>query len=984
MVQQSEKTEGNTVAAETKKSPKKRAVTKRKKKSTTASSSSATTTRRQRVKRTRPASQSAAAAAKSKTESGDAPIDDATVTVAKVSADDSSPSPANSGATNDASNQAEKPTTRSRTLKRAKPRAASSANADAIPEGVARKSGIRRKKPSSQGASATTVIARSEAGSVSANETSIPGQNAPTAQKSKEPFGAGIVRDRGTSADGPKPGDATSRTAPPVESKLGNVGSDRASDNRSNPDVTTSATSTAATSSAGPSAESETKAIKKKSRRTRGGKAKRMRAATAANTATAANRVKDESPESGSRESGSPGPESKSSSAQGVGQVADHAAHAGETEEERTARIVLKRRPVRRARRSKSRSKSETNFEAKSETQSSPAANAAPATQAKAVPPTPAKDEERKSPGTEVPSELAADSTDQPRKSNSTRNRRRRRGQGKSAQQPTPVVAEDPTEDEEEIFVDAEVSDDITVITDDSPVEKAQSEGREMIINSTAGAECRIAILHDGRLEEIYIERQSAASHVGNIYKGKITNVESSIQAAFVDFGLAKNGFLHISDVLPKYFPNKADATEDVGKKVPRRDRPPIQKCFRRGDEVIVQVAKEGVGTKGPTLTTYLSIPGRFVVMMPGMSKLGVSRRIEDDADRKAMRDLLSQLSMPDGMGFILRTAGLNRNKRELQSDLNYLNRLWKTVEKRIKSQATPCELYQESDLVIRTIRDVYSSDFKRIVVDDLSVAVKAKDFLRIAMPRTQGAVVAYQKHEPIFHHYGIEQEIQRIYSRHVPLPSGGSIVIDSTEAMVAIDVNSGKYRDQNDAEETAYRINIEAAEEIARQLRLRDLGGLVVCDFIDMRQDRHKRAVEKALRDALKLHKERARILRMSKFGLIEMTRQRQGPSIKRSVFVDCRHCSGSGLVKTAESMSLEVLRVLQLLTHRGDVAQVAVSVAPDVCALVLNQQRAFLHYLESKTHKSISILPDPTFTNDEVSYKCIDDRGMPLRIEV
>ncbi|GJM24345.1 MAG: ribonuclease E [Phycisphaerae bacterium] len=600
------------------------------------------------------------------------------------------------------------------------------------------------------------------------------------------------------------------------------------------------------------------------------------------------------------------------------------------------------------------------------------------------TPRAPSKTDESKAPvadGDAAPEE-------RPRKSTSTRNRRRRRGKGKSttktttaAKSTTPASVE-PTEEVEPVSL--EISDDISVITDDTPKEKGPSEGREMIINSTAGAECRIAILHAGRLEEIYIERQSAASHVGNIYKGKITNVESSIQAAFVDFGLAKNGFLHISDVLPKYFPNKADATEDVGKKVPRRDRPPIQKCFRRGDEVIVQVAKEGVGTKGPTLTTYLSIPGRFVVMMPGMSKLGVSRRIEDDADRKAMRDLLGQLSMPDGMGFILRTAGLNRNKRELQSDLNYLNRLWKTVEKRIKSQPTPCELYQESDLVIRTIRDVYSSDFKRIVVDDPRVAMKAKDFLRIAMPRTQGAVVAYQKHEPIFHHYGIEQELQRIYSRHVPLRSGGSIVIDSTEAMVAIDVNSGKYRDQNDAEETAYRINIEAAEEIARQLRLRDLGGLVVCDFIDMRQDRHKRAVEKALRDALKLHKERARILRMSKFGLIEMTRQRQGPSIKRSVFVDCRHCSGSGLVKTAESMSLEVLRVLQLLTHRQDVAQITVSVAPDVCALVLNQQRSFLHHLESKTQKSISILPDPTFTNDEVSYKSVDNRGMPLRIDV
>lgn len=510
------------------------------------------------------------------------------------------------------------------------------------------------------------------------------------------------------------------------------------------------------------------------------------------------------------------------------------------------------------------------------------------------------------------------------------------------------------------------------------------SSGREMIINVTAGAECRIAILEGGRLEELFLERQSLASHVGNIYMGRITNVEPSIQAAFVDFGLSKNGFLHISDVLPKYFPNNKGELEQVGKKVPRRDRPPIQKCFRRGDKVIVQVVKEGVGTKGPTLTTYLSIPGQFMVMMPGMDRLGVSRKIEDDQDRRQMRELLNQLNLPEGIGFILRTAGLNRTKRDLQADLNYLNRLWKTVEKRIDENAAPCELYQESDLVIRTIRDVYTSDFKRIVVDDAETARKVREFLRIAMPRTPGSVVEFRRPEPIFHKFGIEQEIERIHSRHVPLPSGGSIVIDSTEAMVAIDVNSGKFRDPTDAEETAFRINLEAAEEIARQLRLRDLGGLVVCDFIDLRLDRHKRAVEKALREALKKHKERARILRMSKFGLIEMTRQRQRQSIKRSVFVDCPHCKGGGLVKAPESMSLEVIRILQLLAHRREVRRIVVRTAPSVASLVLNDRRSFIHDLEQRSGKKISILHDPMFASDQVQYECIDDRGMPLPVEL
>jgi ribonuclease E len=546
------------------------------------------------------------------------------------------------------------------------------------------------------------------------------------------------------------------------------------------------------------------------------------------------------------------------------------------------------------------------------------------------------------------------------------------------------VAAADMPIPDDELDIEPVMDTPIPAIDMDAGRYQAVKGAREMIMNVTRGAECRVGILNEGRLEELYIERQSAVSHVGNIYMGRITNVEPSIQAAFVDFGMPKNGFLHISDVQPRYFPGGQNLEpEPVGKKVPRRDRPPIQKCFRRGDKVIVQVVKEGVGTKGPTLTTYLSIPGRFVVMMPGMNRLGVSRKIEDDTARRAMRDLLSQLTLPDNMGFILRTAGLDRTRRELQNDLNYLQRLWKTVEERIRSQNAPCELYQESDLVIRTIRDVYSAEFTRIVVDDQSTAEKARSFLRVAMPRTAGNVVEYRRPEPIFHYFGIEEEIRRLHSRHVPLQSGGSIVIDTTEAMVTIDVNSGKFRELQDAEETAFRINIEAAEEIARQLRLRDLGGIVVCDFIDLRLDRHKRTVEKALRDALKKHKERARILRMSKFGIIEMTRQRQRPSIKRSIFVDCPHCAGTGHIKTAESMSLEIIRALQLLANRADIARLVVTLAPSVASLVLNDRRAFLHELEQRTSKTVTIVPEPAFPHDRVTYEGTDYRGMPVRVE-
>ncbi len=518
----------------------------------------------------------------------------------------------------------------------------------------------------------------------------------------------------------------------------------------------------------------------------------------------------------------------------------------------------------------------------------------------------------------------------------------------------------------------------------EEPVEAAPEKPgtREMLINVSGRDECRIAILHEGRLEELFIERASTQSHVGNIYKGRVTNVEPSIQAAFIDFGLAQNGFLHISDVQPQYFPDHRGDGEDVGRKIPRHSRPPIQRCFRRGQEVIVQVTKEGLGTKGPTLTTYLSIPGRFLVMMPGMNRHGVSRKIEDEIERRKAKDALQELELPTGMGFILRTAGLGRSKRELQRDLHYLTRLWKTVAERIRRMPAPAELYQESDLVTRTIRDVYTSDFKRVMVDDAETAKRAREFFQLAMPRARTPVEHYTEREPLFHRLGVEQEIEKIHSRHVPLPSGGSLVIDSTEALVAIDVNSGRSRVSDDAEEMAYRINLEAAEEIARQLRLRDLGGLILCDFIDLRADRHKRAVERALRDALKKHKERARILRMSAFGIIEMTRQRQGPSLKRNIYYDCPHCKGSGLVKMPDSVVLDVLRIIQLATNHPQVHKVYVTVSNEVAYILLNAKRAAIQQIEAETRKSVVVKGDATFTSDQVDYRCEDSRGRPADV--
>src|SRR6185437_4083440 len=366
---------------------------------------------------------------------------------------------------------------------------------------------------------------------------------------------------------------------------------------------------------------------------------------------------------------------------------------------------------------------------------------------------------------------------------------------------------------------------------------------KEMLINVSEGEECRIALLEDGQLEELYMERTSSTSHVGNIYKGRVTNVEPSIQAAFVDFGLGRNGFLHISDLMPTYFGRQGeDIRETVGRKMARRDRPPIQRCLRRGDEIVVQIIKEGIGTKGPTLTTYLSIPGKILVMMPGVGKSGVSRKIEDDAERRRLRQILDQLEPPEDAGFIIRTAGVGATKAEIQRDLSYLARLWSTFKKKRDSGPGPMELYTEGDLITRTVRDVFTTDVDRLVIDNKEVVRRVKDVIKLANPRTPNKVELYEDPIPMFDKFGVEREIELMYSRHVPLPSGGSLVIDSTEAIVAIDVNSGKSRDPADAETTAFKTDLEAADEIPRQLRLRDLGGIIICDFIDLRFERHRR----------------------------------------------------------------------------------------------------------------------------------------------
>jgi ribonuclease E len=414
------------------------------------------------------------------------------------------------------------------------------------------------------------------------------------------------------------------------------------------------------------------------------------------------------------------------------------------------------------------------------------------------------------------------------------------------------------------------------------------------------------------------------------------------------------------------------------------RPKPLIQEIFKRGQEVLVQVIKEGIGTKGPTLSTYISIAGRYLVLMPGLNRIGVSRKIQDEEQRRRLREVLNELKPPRGLGFIIRTAGMDRNKKELQNDLAYLSRLWEVVVRRIRKMKAPAEIYQESDMITRTIRDTFTSEIDTIWVDEPAAFEHAQEFLKIVMPRYANRIQLYSGSEPLFHKYGIEEEIARIQQRHVPLPNGGSIVIEQTEALVAIDVNSGNFRADNNAEETAYQMNLLAAKEIARQLRLRDLGGVIVNDFIDMLDDRHRRGVEKALRDAVKRDRARTKILKISAFGLIEMTRQRIRPSLKRSVYQDCPSCLGTGQVKTTESMSIDVMRLLQLAAHRDFVSRVQVRVAADVASYLLNKKRREISRLEESGNIQVVIHASPGAPPEFLEFLCYDNNNNEVRLPV
>lgn len=516
---------------------------------------------------------------------------------------------------------------------------------------------------------------------------------------------------------------------------------------------------------------------------------------------------------------------------------------------------------------------------------------------------------------------------------------------------------------------------------DRDPVAEAPSE---MIINYTPGEECRIAIIEDGKLEEFDSEPTENVSRVGNIYRGKVVNIERNIQAAFVDFGTDNAGFLHLSDLHPRYFPGAdADETEKVGRKTPRRQRPPIEQALKKGQEITVQVLKEGVGTKGPTLTSYLSIPGRFLVMMPDMDKVGVSRKVEDEDLRRKMRKILDQLDLPSGFGFILRTAGLERTKEDLKRDLDYLQRLWHDMERRQNKGRGPALLYSESDLLLRTLRDRVTNQVKRIVIDNKAALARAAGFMKIVAPRATTKLCHFDENRPIFHAFGIEEQLDLMHATEVPLPSGGALVIEQTEALVAIDVNSGRSRGARDAEANAYNTNLEAVDEICRQLRLRDQGGLVICDLIDMRHASNRKDIENRFTDRLKRDRARSTILPISQFGILEMTRQRMRGSYEQQHYHTCPRCTGRGLIQRPDSIAATALRDLTALLEHERVHRVELVVSTVVAGALLSTRRGTLGRIERLSGKRIDVHVKETLAAGRVVMYAYDQNGADIDIE-
>ena len=481
---------------------------------------------------------------------------------------------------------------------------------------------------------------------------------------------------------------------------------------------------------------------------------------------------------------------------------------------------------------------------------------------------------------------------------------------------------------------------------------------RKMLINATGVEELRVAVVEEGRLEAFYVETAAQAQTRGNIYKGVVANVEPSLQAAFIDYGRPKHGFLQIADL-------RNDLWGDH--QAPAKGLPPLQEVLKKGRQLLVQVVKEETGNKGAALTTHLSIPGQYLVLTPGHSHVGVSRQIADEKERSRIKEVLTSLERSGDLGVIARTAAEGRSKRDLTTNLRQLLRLWEDIAKRGQAAKPRTLIHKEEELAVRTVRDLFTSDLGEILVDDPEVFERVSTFVGTVNPRRKKIVKLYRQERPIFAKYTLEEQISSVYQPSVRLPSGGSIVISPTEALVAVDVNSGKTAGGRQLEDTALAVNLEAAVEIARQLRLRDLGGLIVIDFIDMRDRANQRKVRKALGDALKGDKAKTTVGHISRFGLLEMSRQRIRPAIDFGSTRTCPVCQGRGLLLTSEALGRKVLRDLELKLRGYGGKGLKVRLAPETAHHLQNVKRVELARLESSSGVCLELVPDHEVALDD-----------------
>jgi ribonuclease G len=496
---------------------------------------------------------------------------------------------------------------------------------------------------------------------------------------------------------------------------------------------------------------------------------------------------------------------------------------------------------------------------------------------------------------------------------------------------------------------------------------------QEIFINSSP-QESRIAIIEDGLLAEFLIERKEEMGIAGNIYKGKVSRVLPGMQAAFVDIGMEKAAFLHASD-----FSSVLDDVQLIGasgedveieapppKRVSHR-RLPLEKQLSRDEAILVQVAKDPLGTKGARVTSHISLPGRYMVFMPGTKHIGISRRIESEDERKRLKEIAGSLLTGDG-GFILRTASEGRSKREIQRDLRFLTRLWRRLQKRAESAAAPALIHQDLDLIARSIRDFFTPETEQLVIDSSKDYRRVVDFVGQFMPRLKSKIILHSGAEPLFERHAIEEKIEKALDRRVWLRSGGYIIIERTEALTAIDVNTGRFVGKRNQEETIVKTNLEAAQEVVRQLRLRNVGGIIIIDFIDMEKESDRKKVYDALRDALKKDKARTNILKISELGLVEMTRQRTRESLENQLLSPCPHCDGRGRIKSSVTVAYDLLRAIKKQQANLDNGKnIVVRLHPDVANFLYDEKNNSLENLEREINRRIIIKVSQELRHDQ-----------------